>query len=552
MGYKEKINSLFYHTGNRIISVAGSVIFLFLCWYSFRYTQYMPPHSLEFPVNVADSMLWNLLILGLFAAMAVGLAAAERRFSAGTQTVICTVLALLMVFWILSASLWWIGSAERIPGSDQLYICNDASAFMQDIYLSLEPGYYCDKYPQQLGLIALLEVLFSIVGPYNFFAVEVVCAFMAPCIAWFGYRIVREITTGMTASVLYCVMMTFCLPLVFYTSWVYGEIPGVFFSMLAVMLAFRYANKKHWLYLAGAVLSFAFAVLVRKNSIILVLAFALTAVFRGIWEKDKKLLAAALCAVIVPCLAFWGIQEMYEIRSGVEKSPGIPSTAGISLGLQEKDGRYGWDYGYEGQVYAECGNDKEKADAVYRQDISKRLKVFASQPAYAVHFFKEKQLSQWNAPLYQSYYFSQNYSPENPPAQDSLTNRLSTVYFDLLLKICDRLQFVLYVGMLLYFLLAVRKDSNMLQHVLAVMVIGGFLFSMVWEAKARYIMPYYMGMFPAAVLGYRQLVLRCEAVRKRCREYRTGALKKAVADSAKETESEQENIIPFQKNQKKH
>lgn len=547
MGYKEKVTSLFYHTGNRIISVAGSVIFFFLCWYSFRYTQYMPPFSLEFPVNVADSMLRNLLALGLLAAMTVGLTAAERKLEPKVQRVISTVLSLLMVSWILFASLWWIGSAERVPGSDQLYVCNDASAFMQDIYLSLEPGYYCDKYPQQLGLIALLEVLFSIVGPYNFFAVEVVCAFMAPCIAFFGYRIVREVTESLTASVLYCVMMTCCLPLVFYTSWVYGEIPGVFFSFLAVMLAFRYANRKHWLYLVGTVAAFSLAVLVRKNSIILAVAFGLAAFLYALRKKDRKLLVTALCAVLVPCVAFWGIQEMYEIRSGVEKSSGIPSTAGISLGLQEKDGRYGWDWGYEGEVYADCGNDKEKADAVYRQDISERLKVFADQPAYAVHFFKEKQLSQWNAPLYQSYYFSQNYSPENPPAQDSLTNRLSTEYFGLLLFVCDRLQFVLYVGMLLYFLLAVRKDSDMLQHVLAVMVIGGFFFSMIWEAKARYIMPYYMGMFPVAALGYRQSVLWCRKVWDRYRDCRAEGMKTSEADPAKETGDAQDNIIPFQK-----
>lgn len=46
----------------------------------------------------------------------------------------------------------------------------------------------------------------------------------------------------------------------------------------------------------------------------------------------------------------------------------------------------------------------------------------------------------------------------------------------------------------------------MLQHILPVMIIGGFLFSMIWEAKARYILPYYIAMFPMAVIGYQQFL----------------------------------------------
>ena len=64
----------------------------------------------------------------------------------------------------------------------------------------------------------------------------------------------------------------------------------------------------------------------------------------------------------------------------------------------------------------------------------------------------------------------------------------------------------MYVGMLCYFLLAVKKDSPILQHTLAVTIIGGFFFSIIYEAKARYIFPYYVMMFPFASHGYRLAV----------------------------------------------
>lgn len=51
-----------------------------------------------------------------------------------------------------------------------------------------------------------------------------------------------------------------------------------------------------------------------------------------------------------------------------------------------------------------------------------------------------------------------------------------------------------------------RKDSNILHHVLAITMLGGFFFSILWEAKARYILPYYITMFPYAVIGYEELL----------------------------------------------
>jgi hypothetical protein len=94
-------------------------------------------------------------------------------------------------------------------------------------------------------------------------------------------------------------------------------------------------------------------------------------------------------------------------------------------------------------------------------------------------------------------------------------DRLSTDLFDRLLWAADRLQFVVYFGMLCYFVFGIKKDGGLLQHMLAVTVIGGFFFSILWEAKTRYVFPYYMMMFPSAVLGYRYLVEVLDGMRRK-------------------------------------
>lgn len=500
-----------YRAGNRVVCVIGSAVFLFLSWHSFRYTQYMNVHSPEIPVNAADSKAQNIMVLVLFMLLFLALAELEGKLSPKTRKLVKGISLFVMLLWVGGVSIWWVCSAERILGSDPLMICNTAASFSRGDYGCLDLGQYCDKYPYQLGLIAVMELVFLVAGTDNFFAYEVVCAVMAPCIAYIGYRIVGEITDSMAAGVCYCLTMLGCLPLMFYTSWVYGEVPGIFFSMLAVLLLLRYSNKKRWGYLAGAVLSLAMAVLVRSNSAVLVIALCIAAFLQAARQRDKRLFAAAFCAIIVPCLAHGGVGQMYEWRSGKEVSEGLPFTAAVSLGLQEVGDRFGWDYAtYDGRIYWEVDSDKERAGEIYRRDIEERLEIFKEQPSYAVHFFVEKQLSQWNAPLYQAYYFNHNY--KEWPEEGSFLYRLATEYFVWMLRICDRLQFILYMGMLFYFLFGVNKDSNMLHHVLPIMIIGGFFFSLLWEAKTRYVLLYYVGMFPMAALGYRQLMLRAKTL----------------------------------------
>ena len=72
---------------------------------------------------------------------------------------------------------------------------------------------------------------------------------------------------------------------------------------------------------------------------------------------------------------------------------------------------------------------------------------------------------------------------------------------------------IIYFGAFLYFVLAIDKENNVLQHLFAVALIGGFLFSIIWEAKARYMFPYYVMMLPMANIGYITLITKVEKIR---------------------------------------
>ena len=60
---------------------------------------------------------------------------------------------------------------------------------------------------------------------------------------------------------------------------------------------------------------------------------------------------------------------------------------------------------------------------------------------------------------------------------------------------------VLYLGVVLYCALGLMRKSNILQCLLLIGVIGGFLFSILWEAKSRYVLPYIILLIPYMALG---------------------------------------------------
>lgn len=336
-----------------------------------------------------------------------------------------------------------------------------------------------------------------------------------------GYLLLREVTQSMAAAVCYSVMMMCCLPLVFYTSWVYGDVPSVFFVLMAAWMLLRFWRSGRPGWLAGEVAMTTLAMLNRKNAAVFVVALCLVTLSVFLKKRNPRLLLAAALSIAVPYLAYQGVYLMYELRSGYEHSPGIPAVTWVAMGLHETEGAYGWYDDSPKQLYYGNGMDAELTKRAAWDDVSERLTALLKSPSDAVTFYKEKLMSQWNTPLYQSLYFNTMYTEEYAPENDSLVARLSTVNYSNVLSLCDRLQVVVYLGFVLYFLVGMRREDDLLPALLPVTVIGGVCFSLLWEAKARYSFPYYVMMFSYAAVGYASLAERLLGAIGRKRRGRT-------------------------------
>lgn len=487
-----------------VIRVVGAAIFIYLTYYSLRYSQYMFPGTREFPIDTKGTPIYNILAAGILGAVVFGCLWMETKLTERSKLRIERIVLVISLLWVACWSFWWISSLDRLPEGDQAFVYGGASYFMAGEYSFLGIGGYCGMHPYQLGLIALVELLFLVVGPFNYFAYEIVCAVMAVGIAYLGYCLLKELAASFGVKILYSLLIMGCIPLVCYTSWVYGEIPSVFFTLLAAWFAVKWENCPKKYYPAGIVIACVMAMLVRRTSMILLIALCLLSAVHLVRYRRWQIGGAAILAVVCSFLAYQGIYKMYEIRSGIEHYDGIPSNAWIAMGMMEQEGRCGWYNNIESSVYYSLDCDREAVKEEMDSYIEERLNAFQANPAYARWFFKHKILSQWNDPLYQSVYFSAKRIAETPPEQGSF---LAGLYFlpevhDKVFNFADIMQFLVYFGMLFYYLFAIRKDTRPLDCLLAVIIIGGFFLSVIWEAKARYIFPYYVMMYPLAAMGY--------------------------------------------------
>lgn len=499
------------------VRTIGCLIFGFLLWYSFRYTYHQPPRLGETSEVIRDSVLVNFAFVGVGIILFGLITRIEKKFSDKIKKILADAVVLAAVIWILFAGFMWIYSANRYPITDPLFSFAGASYFIEGQYSFLGKGGYCDFFPHQLGLIFFMELFFRCVGTFQYFKYEIMCVFLAAGIVWLGYLILRRCCSSLAAAVIYSCSMMGCIPMIVYTSWVYGDIPCMFFTMLAVWFLVRYGDHpQKTANLAGAVISAVWACIVRKHAAIFVIAACLAALVFFWQKKDKKILIAAVLTAVLPILAYQGINKMYELRSGIEHSRGLPLNTWLAIGLTESDkGEYGvWVDDYR-QYYFECQFDIAKVKEKAAEGIRRRIGEMQADPAYAMQFYREKVLTQWNDPLYGCFYFNTQYREEDIPAADSWPAKVMGDWYESILIFCSRIQAFIYLGVFFYYMLAIKKDTPFLQYIFAITVIGGFLFSILWEAKTRYIFSYYPMMFPMAAMGYLYLI------QGMCRKWKT-------------------------------
>ncbi len=432
-----------------------------------------------------------------------------------SKSVYLTEIAVML--WMGLFSIWWVMAADRMPTDDQAYIYGFASYFLEGDYTGCMPGGYLSLYPHQVGLIAFTQLFFGLVGAMNYQAVQIlnICFLVATIPVM---RRLSEILFESIPVTVYSLLLTgACLPLCFYTPYVYGEIPSIFFVLLLLFFAIRLEKKGKTKDLCLLTLAATAAYLCRNMRMIFLIAVFLYFAVMGLSRKKKKFLIAAVLVVAVPYGAGKGILHIYESLSGYALNNGLPSILWICMGLQEGNMGAGWFNNYPVRTFIDSGYDREVATQMAKTVMGIRFRDLTHPISYGVTYFARKFLSEWANPSY-------NGLESNYQYLSALSGTAYSLRYGMLKNICYAFMDIWQVTIYLFFTLGVwmrRKRKELSSFLPEIVLIGGVLISIIWEANSRYIFSYALTLIPVAAYGIRMLFWQVSNTKKKTKTEET-------------------------------
>lgn len=600
--------NIIYRLGLNIVMLLTLLLSMLLFAGSFLTTCYADNMETQQVLLRPDNPLWNLLELAGFGLLFCGcLSLYEKigeKFRRGLLVFTLTFVFGLGILLILFG--------RTVPAADALSVYNAAAEWILGNTDIIHPTVsYLSYYPQQIGLMAFLELLLRIwnltglsVPAWHFIKLVYVCLLCGAI--WFQYLSLQYLWPENYKKISCCYLVLVCcnLPMIMYSSFVYGEIPS--FAALSVgcylllrllgsvspggsyrdnvspgssyrdnispggsspdssyrdnvsrndapsVTAYDYVPRmlRQILFTGfGSILFLTLSVLLRKNSLIPIIAVLLVLLFEALrpgrnGKMRLGLLIMAVCLAVTSVGILPLVQKCYEKKAGNTLSSGVTAMSYLAMGMQEASRGCGWYNGFNIDTYDTAGMDTAIANEISRLAIDERLTYFREHPGYTADFYLHKHLSQWADGTYASRQATlATYGGRSAFFKEVYEGSLSGGYIEW----CNAWQNVLYLGVLVFCIdsLKKRRKSKVVGHMAdqtagytagctadhmadqhgadrlgadrhgadrhgadrlyiyvgLIAVLGGFLFHIFWEANSRYIFSYSLLLMPYCGAG---------------------------------------------------
>ena len=556
--------NIIYRLGLNIVMLLTLLLSMLLFAGSFLTTCYADNMETQQVLLRPDNPLWNLLELAGFGLLFCGcLYLYEKigeKFRRGLLVFTLTFVFGLGILLILFG--------RTVPAADALSVYNAAAEWILGNTDIIHPTVsYLSYYPQQIGLMAFLELLLRIwnltglsAPAWHFIKLVYVCLLCGA--VWFQYLSLQYLWPENYKKISCCYLVLVCcnLPMIMYSSFVYGEIPSFAALSVGCYLLLRLLGSSSRILFTGfgSILFLTLSVLLRKNSLIPVIAVLLVLLFEALrpgrnGKMRLGLLIMAVCLAVTSVGILPLVQKCYEKKAGNTLSSGVTAMSYLAMGMQEASRGCGWYNGFNIDTYDTAGMDTALANEISRLAIDERLAYFREHPDYTTDFYLHKHLSQWADGTYASRQATlATYGGRSAFFKEVYEGSLSGGYIEW----CNAWQNVLYLGVLVFCIgsLKKRRESraaghmdghtadqmaehtagctadHMAEHTTGrtadrivghtagrtadrpgtdhlyvyvglIAVLGGFLFHTFWEANSRYIFSYSLLLMPYCGAG---------------------------------------------------
>ena len=494
--------NIIYRLGLNIVMLLTLLLSMLLFAGSFLTTCYADNMETQQVLLRPDNPLWNLLELAGFGLLFCGCLYLYEKIGEKFRRGLL-VFTLIFVFGL---GILLILFGRTVPAADALSVYNAAAEWILGNTDIIHPTVsYLSYYPQQIGLMAFLELLLRIwnltglsVPAWHFIKLVYVCLLCGAI--WFQYLSLQYLWPENYKNISCCYLVLVCcnLPMIMYSSFVYGEIPS--FAALSVgcylllrllggvspggssrdnvsrndapsVTAYDYVPRmlRQILFTGfGSILFLTLSVMLRKNSLIPVIAVLLVLLFEALrpgrnGKMRLGLLIMAVCLAVTSVGILPLVQKCYEKKAGNTLSSGVTAMSYLAMGMQEASRGCGWYNGFNIDTYDTAGMDTALANEISRLAIDERLTYFREHPGYTADFYLHKHLSQWADGTYASRQATlATYGGRSAFFKEVYEGSLSGGYIEW----CNAWQNVLYLGVLVFCIgsLKNRRKSKVVGH----------------------------------------------------------------------------------------
>ena len=476
-----------------ILLFCALFIGLFLTFYSVRYSYYSPTNYQMHIYMIKDSVWINLLFFAGICALTLLLHRLFEKLGDRQRLAGYIFLGICCLLYVIFCNIW-VTDLPYYPSGDQLNATAAAYYNRNGNFIMFKTTGYLGKFPYQKGLTLLYEFLFALFGDFCYSTAARMHIIMGVVTMIFGYLFVEETSLYSVCKILYCPLVLFCAPYLILTPYTYGDLPSICFCTVLFWALLRFSKTGHIRYTVLGSIVVALSLLVRLHTWIVLIAVVIGMSLTSLKKKSFAPFLAGLLAVAVSFAGTKAVDYSYALRSGYEITEGAPMVLTLAMGMQENEGGPGTYNNYQTTTLSAVDYDNEAASRIAKENLQESFSHFAESPSYAVWFFKTKLLMQWIEPTFETLISTHSFDEELP-----VPEWISEVYFgrrhDILTGFADRYQSIVYLGFLFFVpVLWKKQKENAAGYIPLIAIVGGFLFSIIWETQCRYVLPYYVFM----------------------------------------------------------
>lgn len=405
----------------------------------------------------------------------------------------------------------WIFSVQSIPAADSYNIYETASQTAQGNYAFLHNGSdfynkdfysgfsYYNCYPFQLGFVLISEIVYRIFGTDSTMPLQVINV-LCVAAAYLGIaKITKQIFGRNKIEFIVILALAGCIQPVLFCTFVYGNIIGMCCAIWASHFLIKYFQTDKYLVLIPCGVLLVVSALAKYNNLIYLVAFVIMLIIHTVKAKKWQSIAFALAL----CIAVVGTSNLviksYASRANTELKGGVSQVLYLDMGLNESYMAPGWYNNIALSLYTSNNCDIDAAESQAWSDINSRLNKMKNDSEYAINFFGNKILSQWNEPSYESIWVSKVKGHDvdvqeglGKAVYDGSTGQFLELYFNFYMMAV----FILFT-LGIYFMFLYKK-TNISTVLLPLVLLGGFGYHLFFEGKSQYILTYIVLLLPYA------------------------------------------------------